>query len=283
MGYTLWNDKIVKDEEVIIDKEDRGYQFGDGVYEVIKVYNGEMFTATEHIDRLYASAEKIRMTVPFTKDKLHQLLHELVEKNEVNTGHIYFQITRGVAPRAHNFPSDTVKPVITAYTKENPRPLENFKKGVKATFVEDIRWLRCDIKTLNLLGAVLAKQEAHDKGCYEAILHRNNTVTEGSSTNVFGVKSDVLYTHPANNFILKGITRDVVIQCADEIGLTVKEIPFTTEEALKMDELFITSTTSEITPVIEVDDKKINDGKVGEWTRKLQKQFETKIPKPLHI
>lgn len=283
MGYTLWNDKIVKDEEVIINKEDRGYQFGDGVYEVIKVYNGEMFTATEHIDRLYKSAEEIRITVPFTKDKLHQLLHELVEKNEVNTGHVYFQITRGVAPRTHNFPADTVKPVITAYTKENPRPLENFENGVKATFVEDIRWLRCDIKSLNLLGAVLAKQEAHEKGCYEAILHRNNTVTEGSSTNVFGIKNDVLYTHPANNFILKGITREVVIQCAEEIALTVKEIPFTTEEALKMDELFVTSTTSEITPVIEIDGIKIKDGKVGEWTRKLQKQFETKIPKALHI
>lgn len=283
MGYTLWNDKIVKDEEVVINKEDRGYQFGDGVYEVIKVYNGEMFTATEHIDRLYASAEKIRMAIPYTKDKLHLLLHELVEKNELKTGHIYFQITRGVAPRTHNFPGDTVKPVITAYTKENPRPLENFEKGVKATFVEDIRWLRCDIKSLNLLGAVLAKQEAYDKGCYEAILHRDNTITEGSSTNVFGIKNDILYTHPANNFILKGITRDVVIQCAEEINLTVKEIAFTTEEALKMDELFVTSTTSEITPVVEVDGKKINGGNVGEWTRKLQKQFETKIPKPLHI
>ncbi|MEK4254979.1 D-amino-acid transaminase [Ureibacillus sp. FSL K6-2830] len=283
MGYTLWNDQIVKDEEVKIDKEDRGYQFGDGVYEVVKVYNGEMFTVKEHIDRLYASAEKIRITIPYTKDKFHQLLHELVEKNELNTGHIYFQVTRGTSPRAHQFPENTVKPVIIGYTKENPRPLENLEKGVKATFVEDIRWLRCDIKSLNLLGAVLAKQEAHEKGCYEAILHRNNTVTEGSSSNVFGIKDGILYTHPANNMILKGITRDVVIACANEINMPVKEIPFTTHEALKMDELFVTSTTSEITPVIEIDGKLIRDGKVGEWTRKLQKQFETKIPKPLHI
>lgn len=172
---------------------------------------------------------------------------------------------------------------MIGYTRENPRPLENIEKGVKATFVEDIRWLRCDIKTLNLLGAVLAKQEAHEKGCYEAILHRDNIVTEGASTNVFGVKDGILYTHPANHLILRGITRDVVMDCAEEINMPVKEIPFTTYEALNMDELFVTSTTSEITPVIEIDGKPINDGKVGEWTRKLQKQFEAKIPKPLHI
>ena len=283
MSYTLWNDKIVKDEEVIINKEDRGYQFGDGVYEVIKVYNGEMFTAEEHIDRLYLSAEKIGLTIPCTKDKLHILLHELVEKNTLGTGHIYFQITRGTSPRIHNFPADTVVPVITAYTKENERPIANFEKGVKVTFVEDIRWLRCDIKSLNLLGAVLAKQEAVEKGCYEAILHRGDVITEGSSTNVFGIKDGVLYTHPVNNFILNGITRNVVIQCANEIGLPVKEEALTKSQALEMDELFVTSTTSEVTPVIIIDDTNINGGNVGEWTRKLQAQFETKIPKSLQV
>ncbi|MED3662513.1 D-amino-acid transaminase [Ureibacillus sp. FSL K6-8385] len=283
MGFTLWNDQIVKDEEVKIDKEDRGYQFGDGVYEVIKVYNGEMFTVKEHIERFYSSAEKIRISIPYTKEHLQELLQELIEKNQVGTGHIYFQITRGVSPRTHYFPEGGAKPVLIGYTRENPRPLENIEKGVKATFVEDIRWLRCDIKTLNLLGAVLAKQEAHEKGCYEAILHRDNIVTEGASTNVFGVKDGILYTHPANHLILRGITRDVVMDCAEEINMPVKEIPFTTYEALNMDELFVTSTTSEITPVIEIDGKPINDGKVGEWTRKLQKQFEAKIPKPLHI
>src|SRR5690606_23804946 len=112
------------------------------------------------------------------------------------------------------------------------RPIENFEKGVKATFVEDIRWLRCDIKSLNLLGAVLAKQEAVEKDAYEAILHRGEVITEGSSTNVFGIKDGVLYTHPANNLILKGITRTVVIECANEIGLPVKEESFTKTEAL---------------------------------------------------
>ncbi|MGE7980829.1 D-amino-acid transaminase [Solibacillus sp. NPDC093137] len=279
MSFSLWNDQIVKNEEVLVDKEDRGYQFGDGVYEVVKVYNGELFTATEHIDRFYDSAEKIRITIPYTKDKLHQLLHQLVEANNIDTGHVYFQITRGAGPRNHIFPGDDVKPVITGNAKENPRPLENFEKGVKATFVEDIRWLRCDIKSLNLLGAVLAKQEAYEKGCYEAILHRDEIITEGSSSNIYGVKEGVLYTHPANNLILNGITRQVIIKCAAEIGLTVNEQAMTKEQLLAMDEVIVSSTTSEVTPVIEIDGTVIGNGTPGEWTRKLQAQFETKIPK----
>ena len=282
MGYSLWNDRIVADDEVVVDKEDRGYQFGDGVYEVVKVYNGQFFTLEEHVDRFYASAEKIHITIPYTKDKLYTLLHQLVEANEINTGHIYFQITRGACPRNHIFPGDDVAPVLTGNAKENPRPVANFENGVKATFVEDIRWLRCDIKSLNLLGAVLAKQQAHEKGCYEAILHRGETITEGSSSNIYGVKDGVLYTHPADNLILNGITRQVIFKCAEEIGMTVKEEAFTKEQLLAMDEVIVSSTTSEVTPVIEVDGQAIGSGKPGEWTRKLQAQFDTKIPQPIN-
>lgn len=277
MRYSLWNDQIVEENEVVVSQEDRGYQFGDGIYEVVKVYNGEFFTATEHLDRFYESAEKIRLAIPWTKDKLHMMLHELVEKNNLGTGHVYFQITRGAASRNHIFPGPEVKPVFTATVKENPRPIKNFENGVKAITLDDIRWLRCDIKSLNLLGAVLAKQEAHEKGAYEAILHRNGTVTEGSSSNIFGIKNGTLYTHPANNLILNGITRRVVIQCANEIGLPVSETPFNLDELFTMDELIVTSTTSEVTPIIEVDGKPIGNG-IGEWTRKLQAQFESKIP-----
>ena len=282
MGYSLWNDRIVADNEVVVDKEDRGYQFGDGVYEVVKVYNGQLFTLEEHVNRFYASAEKIHITIPYTKDKLYTLLHQLVEANEINTGHIYFQITRGACPRNHIFPGDDVAPVLTGNAKENPRPVTNFENGVKATFVEDIRWLRCDIKSLNLLGAVLAKQQAHEKGCYEAILHRGETVTEGSSSNIYGVKDGVLYTHPADNLILNGITRQVIFKCAEEIGMPVKEQAFTKEQLLAMDEIIVSSTTSEVTPVIDVDGQAIGSGKPGEWTRKLQAQFDTKIPQPIN-
>ena len=283
MGYSLWNDRIVADQEVVVDKEDRGYQFGDGVYEVVKVYNGQLFTMEEHVERFYASAEKIKITIPYTKDKLYTLLHQLVEANEIDTGHIYFQITRGACPRNHIFPGNDVQPVLTGNAKENPRPVANLENGVKATFAEDIRWLRCDIKSLNLLGAVLAKQEAHEKGCYEAILHRGETVTEGSSSNIYGVKDGVLYTHPADNLILNGITRQVILKCAEEIGMPVKEEAFTKEQLLAMDEVIVSSTTSEVTPIIDIDGQVIGGGKPGEWTRKLQAQFDTKIPQPINV
>lgn len=276
LGYSLWNDKIVKDEEVIINKEDRGYQFGDGIYEVVRVIDGKFFTLNEHLDRFFESAKKIRLTIPYTKEQLENLLKELVKANKLKTGYVYFQLTRGYAPRVHHFPSDAT-PVLTGNTVVMERPFETMKNGVKATFVKDIRWLRCDIKTLNLLGAVLAKQEAVEKECYEAILHRDGVVTECSSSNIFGIKDHILYTHPANNFILNGITRQVVLQCAKEINLEIKEQAFTTEECLQMDEVFLTSTGSEITPIIEIDGQKINNGQIGEWTSKLQSQFNKKI------
>lgn len=282
MEYSLWNNRIVLDKEIVIDKEDRGYQFGDGIYEVIKVYDGEVFTLNEHLERFFTSAKKIKLIIPYTKDKLCELLRELVKKNNLGTGHIYLQITRGTSPRQHHFPKN-ISPVIVANIKENPRPLANFKHGVKATVLEDIRWLRCDIKTLNLLGPVLAKQEAYEKGCYEAILHRDGVVTEGSSSNIHAIKDDVLYTHPINNMILNGITRNVLLQCAKEIGLPVKEETFTLEQLATMDEVIMTSTTSEITPVIEIDGQVVGTGRPGEWTRKLQNQFNSKISTSIHV
>jgi len=279
----LWNDTFINEADLRISKDDRGYHFGDGVYEVIKVYGGSMFTEIEHIDRLYESADKIKLTIPYTKDVLQKMLYDLMEMNNLTDGHIYLQVTRGVVPRQHFFPDEGTEPMLLAYTKEAGRPLEQFKAGVKAKFVEDIRWLRCDIKSLNLLGNVLAKQEAHESGCYEAILHRGEKVTEGSSSNIFGIKDGVLYTHPADNFILNGITRRVVLQCCDEIGLTVIEEAPTKERLLDMDELFLSSTTSEITPIVEVDGHRIGSGSPGQWTEKLQATFEKKIPQKITI
>lgn len=278
MAYSLWNDQIVEEGSITVSPEDRGYQFGDGIYEVVKVYNGQMFTAQEHIDRFYASADKIRLVIPYTKDVLHKLLHDLIEANKLENGHVYFQITRGTVSRNHVFPDASVPAVLTGNVKVGERSIENFQNGVKATFVEDIRWLRCDIKSLNLLGAVLAKQEASEKGCYEAILHRGDTVTECSSANVYGIKDGKLYTHPANNFILNGITRQVILKCAAEIGLPVVEEAMTKEELLNMDEVIVSSVSSEVTPVIDVDGHAIGTGAVGEWTRKLQVAFEAKLP-----
>lgn len=130
MSWVLWNDQIVKDEEIVISKEDRGYQFGDGVYEVIRIYDGSMFTANEHIDRLYESADKIKLVIPYTKDVFHKLMYDLTEANEVKTGQVYVQITRGTSARQHQFPTNAVDSVITAYTKEVERPVSQMANGV---------------------------------------------------------------------------------------------------------------------------------------------------------
>lgn len=276
MTWILHNDQLIKEEELTISKEDRGYQFGDGIYEVIRVYEGNLFTAKEHIDRFYASAEKIRIVIPYTKDVLHKLLYDLVEQNEINNGQVYVQITRGDAMRQHHFPQETT-PVMVAYTKTVERPKEMMETGVHATFIEDMRWLRCDIKSLNLLGNVMAKQEAHEAGSYEAILHRGEVVTEGSSSNMYGIKNGVVYTHPATNLILNGITRNVILDLCRSLNIEVQETAFTKEQALAMDEFFMSSTTAEIMPIVQIDGQPVGNGSPGETTRQLQQAFETNL------
>ncbi|NYF25217.1 D-amino-acid transaminase [Sporosarcina sp. JAI121] len=270
--------QFTKREELTISIDDRGYYFGDGVYEVIKVYGGELYTAKEHIDRLFQSAAKIKMTIPYADVQIMEIARELVKANNILTGHIYLQITRGSAPRLHQFPDPSVQPVVTAYAVNNPRPLEGMENGVPVKSVEDVRWLRCDIKSLNLLGNVLAKQEAYEAGCVEALLHREGVVTEGSASNMFGIKNGTVYTHPATNLILNGITRQVVLGLCKDLCIPVVEQSFTLDEACEMDEFILTSTTSEVTPVISIDGRPIGSGVPGIITKKLQEAFALQIP-----
>ncbi|MGB2991149.1 MAG: D-amino-acid transaminase [Paenisporosarcina sp.] len=283
MTWVLWNDRLVKDGDIQLSKEDRGYQFGDGIYEVIRIYDGSMFTATEHINRFYNSADKIKLVIPFTKDVFHKMLYDLIEANEITTGQVYVQITRGASPRQHQFPTDAVEPVLTAYTKEVERPVSQMANGVAAKTVEDVRWLRCDIKSLNLLGNVMAKQEAHEAGCFEALLHRGDLITEGSSSNMYGIKDGVLYTHPVTNLILNGITRNVILECCKEIGLPVIEEPMSLTTLYSNEEFFMSSTTAEIMPIIVIDGKKIGNSLPGNWTKKLQTALEAKINQAVHV
>ncbi|KAA0965107.1 D-amino-acid transaminase [Sporosarcina sp. ANT_H38] len=265
-------------EGLTISIDDRGYYFGDGVYEVIKVYDGELYTAEEHINRLFQSATKIKMTIPYAEVQLMEIARELVEKNNIVVGHVYIQVTRGSAPRIHHFPNPSVPPVVTGYAINNPRPIVGIENGVAVKSVADVRWLRCDIKSLNLLGNVLAKQEAHEAGCIEALLHRDGVVTEGSSSNMFGVKDGIVYTHPVTNLILNGITRQVLLGLCEEQGIPVVEKSFTLDEAFAMDEFFLTSTTSEVMPVISIDGHPVSSGVIGPLTMKLQKAFNAQIP-----
>lgn len=269
--------QFIPRDEVRISIDDRGYYFGDGVYEVIKVYGKEMFTAQEHIARLFLSASKIKLNLSYTEEEIIEIAEKLVELNDLEDGHIYMQVTRGIAERQHHFPTPTVGAVITAYTVKTSRPTADMKQGVAVKSVEDIRWLRCDIKSLNLLGSVLAKEEAKEAGCNEAILHRDGIVTEGSSTNMFGVKAGVVYTHQVSNLILDGITRQVVLRLCKELEIPVVEKAFTLEKAYEMDEFFYTSTTAEVMPITTIDGRKIGDGKPGTITQKLQGAFVSQI------
>ncbi|MDX8345294.1 D-amino-acid transaminase [Rossellomorea sp. YZS02] len=273
MNTVFVNGELIDRDKAKIDIEDRGYQFGDGIYEVIRVYNGKTFTMKEHMERLYQSAEKMKLSIPYNEEEFTATLLRLIEMNGVQDGIVYLQVTRGVSARQHHFPSQDVVGSVVAYTKDFPVPKGQMEDGVTAKLVEDIRWLRCDIKSLNLLGNLLAKQEAASEGHFEAILHRGDTVTEGSSSNAFMVKDGVIYTHPATNLILNGITRRVIEDLSRKNGITFQEKTFSVPELLAADEVFIASTTSEVMPVTGIDGKVIGEGRPGAVTKRLQALF----------
>lgn len=267
----LWNEKIVEESEVKIDLEDRGYQFGDGIYEVIRIYDGYLYMEKEHLDRLWVSAEKIRMTLPFTKEELSQRLHRLANEVGLENARIYFQVTRGTAkPRLHNFPDPKeVQPVLMADIQPASRPSSKQNIGIRAGFVEDKRWLHCDIKSISLLGNILALDEAQQKGYDEAVLVRNGYVTEASASNLWMVKDEVLYTHPDGNLVLPGIAKIKIRELVKTLGIELREERFTKEELLAADECFKTSSVAEIMPIIEIDDHKIGEGMPGSLTKKI--------------
>lgn len=272
----LYNDQLIQREEAQVDIEDRAYQFGDGIYEVIRIYDRRPFHMKDHLDRLEKSAKKIRINLPYGLDRLETLLKELIKQNDFTQGNIYVQVSRGAAPRSHTFP-ENISPVIIAYTQPASRPVQEQTEGIQAKTAVDVRWLLCDIKSLNLLGAVLAKQEAYDHDCKEAILIRDGMVTEGSSTNIFIVKDGTLQTHPANRLILHGITRKVTLQLADKLQIPVNEEAFDRNRLLNADEVFLTSTTMEICPIVQIDGQPVGNGKPGKITRRLQEAFADSI------
>ncbi|WP_233879280.1 D-amino-acid transaminase [Virgibacillus halodenitrificans] len=272
MNKILFNNQITARER-FIDIEDRGYQFGDGIYEVIGVYDGKPFLLEEHLLRLKRSAKEVHLKLPEKIEKIKENLEKLVHINELVEGIIYLQISRGTAARWHEFPSPEVSPVMVAYTRAEQRMSNVEDEGAIATLTEDIRWLRCDIKTLNLLPNVLAKQKAVEQNAIEAILHRGETVTEASASNVFMVRNEEVYTHPANNFILNGITRQQVLQLCNKLGIPVNEKPFNIKEMLQAEEVFITATKLDIVPILKVDQHTIASGNPGNITKKILREF----------
>ncbi|WP_313468190.1 D-amino-acid transaminase [Carnobacterium sp.] len=275
----IWNNQLVERDTVVIDMEDRGYQFADGLYEVIRAYNGTFFTLDEHIDRLFKGAEKIDLILPFTKPELKNLLHELIKVNQLATGNVYLQVTRGIAsPRNHGYPDLAVTaPVFTATTTTVPRDKEKMEKGITAITLPDTRWLHCDIKSISLLGNIMAKHEAHKLGKDESILHREGNVTECSSSNLSIIKDGVLYSHPDGNLILPGITKLVLLKVARKAGIPVREEVFTLEQLKEADEVFASSTTMEAMPVIEIDGVPVGNGQCGPVVKRLQELYTSAV------
>jgi len=273
----IYGMEILDEADVRISPWDRGYQFGDGVYEVVRMYRSRLYAMDMHLARLRYSLGELRIPVPESVHRLETLAEKLAHDQGVDEGILYVQITRGAARRTHAFPPVT-EPVLVGYVEPVRRPVEEFERGIEVVLVPDIRWHRVDIKSLNLLGNVLAKQAAMEQGVGESIFVRQDVVTEGSSTNIFLVQGGVLFTHPTGHHILNGITRQIVIRLAKELGIPVQEEAFTPEALFTADELFLTSTIHEVTPVVQVDGRDIADRCPGPITRRLQEAFEATLP-----
>jgi D-alanine transaminase len=273
MEIAYYKDQFLTDvNEGVIPIQERGHQFGDGIYEVVRVYNKKPFMLEEHLDRFEHSAEAISLKLPQSREELKEIIFEGIDRSQEENVDVYFQVTRGIAPRLHLYPDS---PAVLSLVVKPSKPLDESKKrnGVAVHVMEDERWANCYIKSLNLLPNVMAKQIAVDNGCEEAILVKDSYVTEGSSSNLFVVKNGSLYTTPATKRILHGITRKAVFSLARKLNIPVIEEHFTPEFLKDADEAFITSTTSEVLPINKVDQHELSTHFT--ITHQLQNEFKT--------
>lgn len=276
MSIVFLNGDYLPEAEARISVNDRGFVFADGVYEVVRLYDGIPFEAEMHWQRLRHSLSSVHLPEP--NINWSELMLSLWNKNQYSgDGILYLQITRGSANRDHGFPSADTEPTIFAKVSGFARPIEAMEQGASAILQDDLRWERCDIKSISLLPNILAYQKAKEAGAREAILHRKGIVTEASRSNVFGVLDGEIHTHPATHRILNGISRQVLIELARQLNIPVVERALFSDELLRADEVFITSTTAEALPVVEIDGHAIGNGKRGPVVEKLQLAFEARI------
>lgn len=270
------NGRYARFADAAVHVEDRGYQFADGVYEVIAVRDGRLADLEPHLDRLERSLSELRMKTAMSRGALVVVLEEIVRRNRVANGIVYLQMTRGVAKRDHAFPDDCRTSVVATARNAPPRPAAVVEKGVRVVTVPDIRWKRCDIKSVSLLPNILAKQQAREAGAYEAwMVDEDGRVTEGSSTNAWIVdRAGDLITRHLDNAILAGVTRMAVGDLAMKQQRRLVERPFTLGEAEAASEAFLTSTTSSVTPVVQIDDAPVGAGAPGPVTRTLQDLYD---------
>ena len=269
------NGKILPRGEARVPVEERAFVFGDGVYEVLRVVQGRLFAEDFHNERLERSLAGIRIELPSGQQMsdLTRIAADLLKDNKLLTGEatIYIQVSRGIAPRAHAFPSPPVPASVYISTAGFKPMTELQQSGTAAVTHPDLRWSRCDLKTLNLLPNVLAAQYAVEKGATEAVLIRDGSITEGSKTNVFGVIGGALRTHPCNSHILPGITRSVLESLAGELKIEIDQTPIRKDEIPRLEEMFLSGTTTDVMPIVTLDGRPVGAGKPGPITRRLQK------------
>ena len=275
MSSVYVNGEYMPESEAKISVFDRGVLFADAVYEVTTVVDGKLFSFDGHIERLQKSLDALKMNIKVDRDMLLDVHRQLIARNELIEGMIYMQYSRGVAKkRDFMFPPENTQPTIILFSQEKQVMNTSAEKnGLKIVSVEDLRWGRRDIKTVQLLYPSLAKQEAQAKGADDAWFVQDGFVTEGTSNNAHIIKDGTIITRPLSNDILHGITRKAILECARMLQMKVVERPFTIQEAQQADEAFITSASGFANPIIEVDGKKIGDGKVGEVVGKLRKIY----------
>ena len=274
MGWVHVNGEVVAAESAMISIFDRGFLFADGVYEVTSVLDGRLVDAQRHIDRLERSLGELRIPVPHSRKAILEIHRDLIARNELRDGVVYLQITRGAGEREFTFPQ-TVQPSVVAFTQvkelRNPSFLAN---GVKVVTVPDIRWQRRDIKSVALLAQVLGKQDAADAGAFEGWMVEHGRVTEGTTSTAFIVdKHGKLITRPLTNAVLPGVTRLAVLDLVDEAGLGFEERTFSVEEAYEATEAFLTSASTFVAPVVEIDGHRIGQGRPGLIATRLREMY----------
>ncbi|GAW91301.1 D-amino-acid transaminase [Calderihabitans maritimus] len=279
MGLVFLDGEYLDFAQAKVSVEDRGYQFGDGIYEVVRCYRGIPFQLGAHLERLEKSARAIELDLPYSREEMEEITSELLARSGIQEAQLYIQVTRGTAPRSHFWP-EGIKPVVVMYVREAAPPEEGLRRsGVKVITVVDDRWKRCNVKSLNLLPNVLAKNRARQAGAFEAVFYEEESrlVNEGSSSNVFALVADTLVTPDLGHNILPGITRKVVLDIARQKGLPVKEDRLSLDDLYRAQEVFITSTVVEIMPVVMVDELPVADGKPGPVTRMLYEAYREEV------
>ncbi|MEM8687429.1 MAG: D-amino-acid transaminase [Pseudomonadota bacterium] len=271
MGRTVFlNGDYLPEKDAKVSIFDRGYLFGDGIYEVVPVIDGMILDKAPFIERFGSSLEKLQIAWPCTEAELCAMLDTLAQKNSLSEGIIYMQVTRGVADRDFHYPADTPTTLMAFTQAKNLLNNPAAENGVKVVSVEDIRWKRRDVKSIALLAQCVAKQAAVEQGAAEGWMTEDGYVTEGTSSSAYIVKDGVIITRPLSNEILPGIRRKVLLKLAQHHQVRVEERKFTIEEALNADEAFLTSASTFVLPIVELDDRTIGDGTPGPISQRMR-------------